>query len=215
MTMSSSAQVGGAVPDSASRGGQGAPAIDGADMAAMAESAESPESPESPESAGIAEADVGQFRRAMGRFATGVTVVTTVAGGNDHAMTANAVTSVSLEPLLMLCCVEQEARFHDAVLEAGVWGVSILAAGARPDAEWLATRGRPLHGQLDRLPHTRGPATGVALLDDALATFECRTTESYPAGDHTIVVGRVLAVTVADHGDHALLYHRGRYGTLT
>jgi flavin reductase len=121
--------------------------------------------------------------------------------------------------LLMLCCVEQEARFHDAVMESGVWGVSVLPAGARSDAEWLATRGRPLHGQLDRIGHSQGAMTGVPLLDEALATFECRTTATYPAGDHTIVVGEVLAVTVADHhADHngdALLYHRGRYGTVT
>ena len=76
-------------------------------------------------------------------------------------MTANAVTSVSLEPMLVLVCVELEARFHDAILEAGVWGVSILAAPARPAADWLATRGRPLHGQLDRIAHTHGPQTGV------------------------------------------------------
>jgi flavin reductase (DIM6/NTAB) family NADH-FMN oxidoreductase RutF len=158
--------------------------------------------------------DVGTYRRAMGRLASGVTVVTTVVGGHEHAMTANAVTSVSLEPLLLLCCVEQEARFHDAVLEAGVWAVNILPASARADAEWLATRGRPLHGQLDRIPHRPGPATGAPLLTGALAGFECRTTDTYPGGDHTIVVGEVLAVTMADHGDPALLYYRGRYGTL-
>lgn len=158
--------------------------------------------------------DSGLYRRAMGRFATGVTVVTTRQAGHDHAMTASAVTSVSLEPLLMLVCVEQEARFHDAVLEAGVFGVSVLAAPARRDAEWLATRGRPLHGQLERIAHASGPATGVPLLTDALATFECRTTDAHAAGDHTIVVGRVLAVTVADHSGEALLYYRGRYGTL-
>jgi len=154
------------------------------------------------------------FRQAMGRFATGVSVVTSVAGGMDHAMTANAVTSLSLEPMLLLLCVEREARFHDAVTESGRWGVSILQASSRGPADWLATRGRPLHGQLERISLHRGPATGVALLDDALATIECRTTDTYPGGDHTIVVGEVLSVEIADHPGEALLFYRGRFGTL-
>lgn len=154
------------------------------------------------------------FRQAMGRFATGVTVVTCRAGGHDHAMTANAVTSVSLEPLLVLVCVEREARFHEAILETGRWGMSILEARARPAADWLATRGRPLHGQLDRVPFHRGPETGVALLDEALATIECQTTDTHPGGDHTIVVGEVLSVDISDHPSDALLYYRGRFGTL-
>lgn len=160
-------------------------------------------------------ADVDVFRRAMGRFATGVTVLSTVAGGHDHAMTANALTSVSLEPLLMLVCVEREARFHDAVVESGVWGVSVLAASGRPAADWLATRGRPLHGQLDRIAHHRGAQTGVALLDAALSTFECRTTAVHPGGDHSIVVGEVVSVAAREHAGEALLYYRGRYETLS
>lgn len=159
--------------------------------------------------------DIGHYRRAMGRFATGVTVVTTFAGGQDHAMTANAIASVSLEPLLLLVCVERDARFHDAVEEANVWGVSVLAAQARPVADWLATRGRPLHGQLDRIAHHPGPATGVALLEDALAHFECRTTALHPAGDHSVVIGEVLSVHTPDHTGDALLYYRGRYGQLS
>lgn len=154
------------------------------------------------------------FRQAMGRFATGITVVTSLAAGMDHAMTANALTSVSLEPKLLLVCVEQEARFHDAITESGTWGVSILAGTSRGLADWLATRGRPLHGQLDRIGVHRGPATGVALLDDALATIECQTTNTYPGGDHTIVVGQVLSVEITDHPGDALLFYRGRFGTL-
>lgn len=154
------------------------------------------------------------YRLAIGRLATGVTVVTTRLGELDHAMTANAVTSVSLEPVLMLVCVEREARFHDAIVGSRQWGVSVLPAAGRHTADWLATRGRPSHGQLERIPTHRGAATGVALLDEALATLECETTDTYPAGDHTIVVGRVLAVEIADHAGDALLYYRGRYDTL-
>jgi flavin reductase (DIM6/NTAB) family NADH-FMN oxidoreductase RutF len=158
--------------------------------------------------------DIDTFRRAMGRFATGVTMLTTRTRDIDHAMTASALTSVSLEPLLMLVCVDSEGRFHDAVLEAGIWGVSVLSASHRSRADWLATRGRPVHGQLDQVPHHPGRRTGVALLDDALSTFECRTTAVYPAGDHSIVVGEVVSVASATQTDEALVFYRGRYGTL-
>ncbi|WP_218566169.1 flavin reductase family protein [Vallicoccus soli] len=155
--------------------------------------------------------DPDAYRRAVGRFATGVTVVTTVAGGTDQAMTANAFTSVSLEPVLVLVCLDKDARVHDAVLASGTWGVSVLTEGARPAAQWFASVGRPVHGQLARVPHHRGPATGVALLDDALATLEVATRAVHDGGDHSIVVGEVLAVAtpVAEAGP--LLWHRGRY----
>lgn len=158
--------------------------------------------------------DIDLFRRAMSRFATGVTVLTTRIRDIDHAMTASALTSVSLEPLLLLVCVEREGRFHDVVVDAGVWGISVLSSQDRPGADWLATRGRPLHAQLDRIPHHPGPKTGVALLDNALSTFECRTTAVHPAGDHSIVVGEVVSVTTAAHPGEALLYYRGGYETL-
>lgn len=158
--------------------------------------------------------DPDQYRLAMGRFATGVTVLTTFAGGQDHAMTANAVTSVSMDPLLLLVCVEIDARFHDAITDSGVWGVSVLSAAQRPVAEWLSTQGRPLHGQLDRIPHGRGPVTGVALLTEALATVECRTTDMHPAGDHSIVVGEVVSLASSEHPADALVYYRSRYGAL-
>ena len=101
--------------------------------------------------------DPARFRQAMGRLAAGVTVLTTFADGHDHAMTADTLTSVSLDPLLVLVCVENEARWHEAVVDAPFFGVSVLAADQRPLSEWFATRGRPLHGQLDRAPHHRHP----------------------------------------------------------
>ncbi len=158
--------------------------------------------------------DPGRFRLAMGRFATGVTVVTTRAGEHDHAMTANSLASVSLDPLLVLVCVENDSRFFDAVIDTGAWGVSVLPHRARPAAAWLATSGRPLHGQLDRIPHHRGGVTGVALLDDALATLECRTRQVVPAGDHHVLIADVVSIDLSEHADPALLYFRGRYRTL-
>ncbi len=155
--------------------------------------------------------DVALFRRAVGRFATGVCVVTAVDGGIDHAMTANAFTSVSLEPLLVLVCVETEARFHDAIVASGAWGVSILDASARSASDWLATRGRPLHGQLDRVPHRRGPVTGAALLEQSQAWLECRTQQIVPAGDHSIVIGEVVSSQLGRDDAGALLYYRSGY----
>ena len=158
--------------------------------------------------------DPARFRQAMGRLAAGVTVVTTTSDGHDHAMTADTLTSVSLDPLLVLVCVETEARWHDTVLAAGVFGVSVLAAEQRPLSEWFATRGRPLHGQLDRAPHHRGQRTGVALLDGSLMHLECRTTDVHPAGDHVIVVAEVVSIQLPDTVGPALVHFRGRYGSI-
>lgn len=158
--------------------------------------------------------DEGLYRRAAGRFATGICVVSTLDAGIDHAMTVNTFTSVSLDPILVLICVELEARFHDAVTESGIWGVSVLDGSARAAAAWLATRGRPLHGQLERWPYHRGPVTGVALLDQAVAHLEVRTTATHPGGDHTIVVGEVVHAAVSPDPGPALVWHRGEYDQL-
>jgi flavin reductase len=158
--------------------------------------------------------DVDAFRRAVGHFATGITVVTARLDGIDHAMTASAFTSVSLDPVLVLVCVDKEARFRDAVLESGVWGVSVLSTAGRAAAEWFATKGRPLVGQFDRFAHHRGRATDVVLLDGALAWLEVRTTAVYDGGDHDIVVGEVIDIATGDRDAAALVYHRGHYGHL-
>lgn len=155
-----------------------------------------------------------EFRRAVSRYATGVTVITTVADGVDHAMTANSFTSVSLEPLLVLFCVERDARFREAVLESGTWGVSILAATARRHAEWFATRGRPLIGQFANAPHHRGES-GVILLDEALAWLECETQDVHRAGDHDIVVGRVQVLHGLPDIQDPLVWWARAYGTTT
>jgi flavin reductase (DIM6/NTAB) family NADH-FMN oxidoreductase RutF len=135
--------------------------------------------------------DQAAFRRAAGQFASGIVVVTTATG---HAMTVSAFASVSLDPPLVLFCAEKVARFHDAVLEGGSWAVSVLAEGDEKTARWLATRGRPLDGQLDGLAHHPGPATAAPVLDGALAVLECQTEAVHDGGDHSIVVGRVIAV---------------------
>ncbi|HLQ55858.1 MAG TPA: flavin reductase family protein, partial [Streptosporangiaceae bacterium] len=138
--------------------------------------------------------DAAAFRRAAGRFPTGIVVVGTSLAGTGHAMTVSAFTSVSLDPLLVLFCAEKVARFHDAVLKAGIWSVSVLDEESEKTARWLATRGRPLDGQLDLIAHHPGPVTGAPVLDAALASLECRTTAVHDGGDHSIVVGAVVGV---------------------
>ncbi|HXA58650.1 MAG TPA: flavin reductase family protein [Streptosporangiaceae bacterium] len=159
-------------------------------------------------------ADAEQFRRVVGRFATGITVVTTVADGIDHAMTMNAFTSVSLEPLLVLFCVEKVARFHDVVLAADTWAVSLLGVGAEGTSRRFALRGRPIEGQLDGCDYRRGPRTGAAIFAGAIGSLECRTHAVHDGGDHTIVIGEVLGVDTPADGE-PLIYHAGRYRTLS
>jgi flavin reductase (DIM6/NTAB) family NADH-FMN oxidoreductase RutF len=158
--------------------------------------------------------DPAEYRRVVGRFATGVTVVTTVVDGEPHAMTCSSFTSVSLEPVLVLFCAEKVARFHDAVLASGEWGVSVLAAGQRELSRRFALRGRDLDEQFAGVPQAPGRLTGAALVDGALAALECRTVSTVDAGDHTVVVGAVLGVSVPDPQAAPLLYYEGRYRRL-
>ncbi|MGI9086070.1 MAG: flavin reductase family protein [Aeromicrobium sp.] len=157
--------------------------------------------------------DQQAFRGALGRFASGVTVVTTVLDGVDHAMTASAFTSVSLDPPQVLVCSHRTSRFHEAVLESGIWGVSILSDRGRAASARFAHKGRPLEGQLDRVPHHRG-ALDVPLLDASLAWLECRTIGAHDGGTHTILVGEVTWSAVQDDDDDPLLYYRSHYGTI-
>jgi flavin reductase len=154
------------------------------------------------------------FRRTVGRYATGVTVVSTVVDGVDHAMTSNSFTSVSLDPLLVLFCVERESRFYEAVEASGRWGVSVLAESGRRHAQWFATRGRPLEGQFGAVPHHHG-RSGVLLLDDAIAWLECQTTQFIPAGDHAIVVGEVTNIPPMPDLANPLVYWTSQYCTTT
>jgi flavin reductase (DIM6/NTAB) family NADH-FMN oxidoreductase RutF len=111
---------------------------------------------------------------------------------------------------------EKVARFHDAVLAAGSWAVSVLGEDAEKTARWLATRGRPLDGQLDGVAHHPGPVTGAPLLDGALATLECRTAAVHDGGDHSIIVGEVVAVAApaSSSGAGPLVHYAGAYRRL-
>lgn len=158
--------------------------------------------------------DTQAFRRVAGRFATGVTVVTTVLDGRHLAMTANSFVSVSLDPLLVLVSVRRDARFHDPVLAAGVWGVSVLAADMSQASRDFARSGGPSRsagGELAGWPHSLGPHTGVALLDGALAVLECATAAVHPAGDHSLVIGEVLGLREQRLDAAPLVFYQGSY----
>ena len=150
------------------------------------------------------------FRRAMGRFATGVTLITTRLGGELHGMTANAVTSLSLEPMLVLVCVDKTADTHDILSKAGVFAVNIL----NKDQSYISNRFAKkefdgAHG-LDDLPHGFA-ATGAPIIQGALAYLDCRTITEHHGGDHTIFIGEVAAA--GELSDSApLVFYRGKYG---
>jgi flavin reductase (DIM6/NTAB) family NADH-FMN oxidoreductase RutF len=159
--------------------------------------------------------DPADFRAVMSRFATGITIVSTVQDGIAHAMTANAFTSVSLDPPLVLVCVDKATRMYDAIRACGSWGVSVLAAGQQAVAERFARSGRDLLSQFDGVPTVPGPKTGCALLIGALSWLECRTWATYDGGDHIIVVGEVLSLGVEElSGPDALVYLTGGYRSL-
>lgn len=161
----------------------------------------------------MADPTAARFRRATGRYATGIAVITTRADGVDHAMTANSFTSVSLDPLLALVCVERDSRFHSAVLAAGTWAVSFLPEGQEATARWFATRGRPLDGQFDAVP-TRRAANGCLVLADGLAALELRTDQVVPAGDHDILIGAATQVHDPQEPGDPLIYFASTFRNL-
>lgn len=157
--------------------------------------------------------DPAAYRRVVGHFATGVTVLTSYDGTTHHAMTANAFMSVSLEPVLVVVSVEQRARFHEAVLAAGTFAVNVLAADQEDLSRWASTRGRDWSGVF-RWPFTPGPVTGAAIFDGVVAALECRTYATYPGGDHTLVVGEVVGLSTPRPDTAALIFAKGEYRSL-
>ena len=154
--------------------------------------------------------DPETFRTILGRFATGVTVVTIRdADGIDHGMTVSAFSSVSLVPPLVLVCIGHASDMHPFMSGIDRFGASILASSQ----EALSRRfSDPLPDRFDGVGYRRG-TTGVALLDEALATVECTIVARHPAGDHTIVVGEVEHGSVGDTTT-PLLYYRSGYARL-
>jgi flavin reductase len=149
------------------------------------------------------------FRKAMGCFATGVTIITIDQDGEVHGMTANAFTAVSLDPALVLVCVAHSAKTHAHLHARKRFGVNVLSSNQRAISEYYAgavekhQHPEPAGARFQRTAH------GTPVLQGALAYLECRLHSAQPAGDHTIFIAEVEHVEVRE-GD-PLLYFRSRY----
>lgn len=154
-----------------------------------------------------ANAEARLLREALGRFATGVTVVTTQGSAGPVGMTVNSFTSVSLEPPLVMWCPARASIRHDIFVNAQHWSVHVLGS------EQLETCLRFTRGgaQFQNLNHGLTPE-GVPVIPGVAARFDCEAHATHEAGDHTMTVGRVLRVTVGGPGDHPLVFAAGRFG---
>jgi flavin reductase (DIM6/NTAB) family NADH-FMN oxidoreductase RutF len=151
-----------------------------------------------------------EFRRALGRFATGVTVVTLLnEQGQVHGMTANAFCSVSLEPLRVLVCVDLRARMHPLIAERRRFAINVLREDQQPLADFFAKR-HPTERDASRHGiHFVQTRRGTPLLADCLAQLDCDLDCAHECGDHTIYVADVQEVVV--HEGEPLLFYGGRY----
>ncbi|MEV0899203.1 flavin reductase family protein [Actinoplanes sp. NPDC049802] len=155
--------------------------------------------------------DSTALRRTFGAFCTGVTVVT-VGGEQPRGMTANSFTAVSLDPALVLVCVARDAVMHELLLRNDMFGISVLSATQEQIARHFASR-RPRGAEQFAFVDTlTGELSGAPMIARAAAHFECRLWRTYDGGDHTIVVGRVLAIGGASDED-VLFFLRGRFGS--
>lgn len=163
---------------------------------------------------GASEAAVDEagFRAAMGSFATGVSVMTSELHGGPHGMTANAVSSVSLDPPLVLVCVDRGALMAGAVRDTGWFALSFLAEDQAELSDRFADPDRPEGEAGFAGVDTSTARTGARIVDRAAGWVDCEVHEILDGGDHHIVVGR--AVAVGDSSRAPLLYTRGAYGAL-
>jgi len=148
------------------------------------------------------------FREVFGRFATGVAVVTSAGPAGSGGMTANALCSLSLDPLLALVCFANEARTLPIVREARRFGVNVLTSEQEELAAVFASK-LPEAEKLDGVVHHL--EDGVPIIDGALAWATCRVRELIPGGDHTITIGEVISMGLG--GGEPLVWYGGRYHT--
>ncbi len=158
-----------------------------------------------PTTDGVAPAE--EFRRFIGRFATGVTVVTTVADGVSYATTASALTSVSLDPPTLLICMNRESHTGQAIARSRRFAVNVLGEHQASVARHFARKGTDLSGHVV----VRGQR-GLPVFADNLATFECRVVEAVDAATHTVFIA--VVETAAGHDGMPLAYFGGRFGRL-
>ena len=154
-----------------------------------------------------------EFRLACGQFATGVTVITALRGPNQvHGMTANSFTSVSLDPLLVLVCIDEDAQMLALVKKQKHFGVSILKDNQQAISEYFARREESPQMEAQLGIRYRWTKSGIPLVENALAHLTCEVISSQQAGDHTIFIAEVGSVEVYD--GNPLLYFRGNYRRL-
>ena len=151
-----------------------------------------------------------RFRAVMGHFATGVTVITAHSPNGPVGMTANAVCSLSLDPLLLLVCFDNGSRTLPVVGQAGRFAVNVLRAGQEDTARLFASKAIA-EEKFNAVTHT--VAHGVPVLDEALAWIACDLESLTPAGDHTIGIGRVTKMSVREDAE-PLIFFRGKYRRL-
>ena len=153
--------------------------------------------------------DDARFKQAMSHFASGVTVVTTEHQGTPAGMTVASFASLSLNPPLVLVCIEKGVKTHDAIAAAGVFGVSILAHSQVEISNRFASKSEDKFTGIS----VRRGELGPPLIEGAICTLECRVTDRVAGGDHTIFVGEVLhAETISEQ---PLVYFRSGYRELT
>lgn len=151
-----------------------------------------------------------EFRRALGHFATGVTIITVDLDGEVHGMTANAFTSVSLDPMLVLVCVDHATRTHAHLHARKRFGINVLCDDQRRISEYYA-RPERAHERAEEEAGARFDRTqhGTPVLHGALAYLECKLHSAQDAGDHTIFIAEVEDVVI--HEGQPLLFFRGKY----
>ena len=153
------------------------------------------------------------FRRALGQFATGVTVVTVQREARAvHGMTANSFTSVSLDPPLVSVCVDQRAHLLPLLLEKRFFGVNILREEQQRLSEFFSRPDQSEREEQRMHVDFQWTPDGIPLLGAVLCQMACRLHAAHPAGDHTIVVAEVLSASL--HGGLPLLFFQGRYTRL-
>ncbi len=153
---------------------------------------------------------VENFKKALSRWATGVTIVTTRAGDHVHGMTVSAFTEVSLEPPLVLVCADKSSNTHQVIAEGGVFAVNVLSEDQGALSIRFASK-KDEDRRFDGLDCPSG-ATGAPYIPGALVTLDCRVVAAHDAGDHVIYVGRVVETRLS--GRDPLVYYAGAYGSV-
>jgi flavin reductase len=159
--------------------------------------------------------DAADYRRIIGQFATGVTVVTTRVEGTIHGMTANAFTSVSLDPMMVLVCVNLEAGLHELLPQSRTFAVNVLSEDQEHLSRWFASKRRSEgYSQFDGIQWLPSPVTGSPLLKGGLVYLDCEVADILKGGDHSIFLG---AVRDLGHlgGNAPLLWYQGDYHRLS